>query len=40
MVMRIWTVDLEFTDEPAMLRSNVVHGINKMPCQLTPGRVS
>ena len=29
--------DLEITGEPAMLRSNFIHGIKRMPCEFTPG---
>jgi cytochrome P450 len=29
--------DLEITGPPAMLRSNFVHGIKRMPCRFTPG---
>ncbi len=29
--------DLEITGPPAMLRSNFIHGIKRMPCAFTPG---
>ena len=30
--------DLEITGPPAMLQSNFIHGIKRMPCRFTPGR--
>jgi methyl-branched lipid omega-hydroxylase len=32
--------DLEITAPPAMLQSNFIHGIKRMPCKFTPGRKS
>jgi cytochrome P450 len=29
--------DLEISGEPAMLQSNFIHGIKRMPCRFTPG---
>ena len=29
--------DLEISGEPAMLQSNFIHGIKRMPCTFTPG---